>query len=176
MHRKTSQSEFLFNKVADLQLYQKETTAQTFPVNIAEFSRTPNLRNIYERFQNFFLQRSLLMAVKFSVLTCSEVLFLRQETITESYSELCKISKMNCSVKIVNSLRCLRFLGKALSQMYEGVLQKQPPKCSSTRCSQKFCKIHRKTPVSLCQRHFFPVNFAKFLKFPTSYGAESASV
>ena len=28
MHRKTSEPEFLFNKVVDLQLYQKETPAQ----------------------------------------------------------------------------------------------------------------------------------------------------
>ena len=38
------------------------------------------------------------------------------------------------------------------------------------RCSQKFCKIHRKTPVSYSKkrlRHrFFPVNFAKFLITP----------
>ena len=39
MDRKTPESEFLFNKVAGLQHYQKENPAQVFlTVNIAEFS------------------------------------------------------------------------------------------------------------------------------------------
>ena len=52
------------------------------------------------------------MAVKFSAVTCSE-------------AEPRQISKMNCSVKIVNSLTCLRFSGKTPSHMYERVLPKK---------------------------------------------------
>ena len=45
------------------------------------------------------------------------------------------------------------------------ILQKQPPKVfCKKRCSEKFCKMHRKTK-SLCRR-CFPVNFAKFLRTP----------
>ena len=48
MHRETPVG------VEGVQLYQKETPAKVFPVNIAEFSRTPSLKNIYEKFQNRF--------------------------------------------------------------------------------------------------------------------------
>ena len=73
-----------------------------FPVNIVEFSRTPILKNIYERFQNLFCSEVCLQWWNF--MQWQKVFFLYQETITESYSEPCQISsKMNCSVKIVNS-------------------------------------------------------------------------
>ena len=46
--------------------------------------------------------------------------------------------------------------------------QKQPLEVfCKKRCSQKFCRIHRKTPVSeslSCVFQCFPVNFAKFLR------------
>ena len=48
--------------------------------------------------------------------------------------------------------------------------QKQPPEVfCKKRCSKKFHKIHRKTPVPLKKRFWyrcFPVNFVKFLRTP----------
>ena len=92
------------------------------------------------------------MAVKFSGETCSEVLFLCLETITESYSEFCQISKMNCSVKIFNSLKRLRFSGKAPSQMCERVLQKQPPEMFFYKV---FLEILQNSQENTCARDSF---------------------
>ena len=80
---------------------KKRLQQRCFPVNIAEFSRTPILKNIYERFQNLFCSEVCLQWWNF--MQWQKVFFLYQETITESYSEPCQISsKMNCSVKEVN--------------------------------------------------------------------------
>ena len=41
--------ESLFNKVAILQLYLKETPTLYFPVKLVKFPRKPNMKNICER-------------------------------------------------------------------------------------------------------------------------------
>ena len=72
------------------------------------------------------------------------------------------------------------FFSKFKIMQWDGVFneQKQPPEVFfKKRCSQKFCKIHRKVTVSeslLKERllkkrlwqNYFPVNFVKFLRIP----------
>ena len=151
MHRKTPESEFLFNKVAGLQLYQKETPAQLFACECCGNFKNTQFENHLRTVSEFFLQLSLLRAVKFSAVTSSEVFFLCQETITESYSEPCQISKMNCSVKIVNSLRGLRFSVKVPSQMYDRALQRQPPEMFY----KVFLEILQNSQENTCARESF---------------------
>ena len=48
--------ELVFDKVAGLQVYYKETPTQVFSVNIAEFLRTLILKNICERLALHFIE------------------------------------------------------------------------------------------------------------------------
>ena len=74
MHSKTPEWEFLFNKVADLQLYEKDTLAQVFS---CEYCRI--FKNYFEKHlqmvSELFLQGSLLTAVKFSAVVFYEVFY-----------------------------------------------------------------------------------------------------
>ena len=56
MHRKTPESEFLFNKVADLQLYQKETPAQVFYCEYCGIFNNNYFEKHLQTVSEFFLQ------------------------------------------------------------------------------------------------------------------------
>ena len=73
--RKHLSRSFFLIKLQACNFIKKRLQHRCFPVNIAEFTRTPTLKNIYV-LSEFFLQWSLLMAVKFSSVTSFEVLFL----------------------------------------------------------------------------------------------------
>ena len=58
---------------------------------------------------------------------------------------------MNCSVKIVNILRRLRFSVMAPPQMYERVLQKQPPEMFY----KMFLEIFQNSQENTCAEESF---------------------
>ena len=86
--------------------------------------------------------------------------------------------KVRAQISQINIVHALNVISKDCSMT---TIQKQPPEVfSEKRCSQKFCRIHRKTPVPeslfLKKRPWhsrFPVNFEKFLR---TYFLQNTSV